>query len=147
MISPRSYVVVSGGRTYRRNRRQLRMVPQSDFHSVAKPADEPLQPVPQTDFPPVVEPVSEHVEVASPATVTMSGRIVKPPAFDDLDVVVFRNNIVARAWPNDYNIDPMQEWLPLNYSFVRIQNSPTNLVRDNKFFTIFVSKTRLVRLI
>ena len=44
-------------------------------------------------------------------------------------------------------IDPMQKWLPSNYSFVRIQNSLTNLVRDNKFFTIFVSKTRLVRLI
>ena len=43
-------------------------------------------------------------------------------------------------------IDPMQKWLPLNYSFVRIQNSLTNLVRDNKVFTIFVSKTRLVRL-
>ena len=80
MIGPRSYVVVSGGRTYRRNRRQLRMVPQSDFHSVAKPADEPLQSVPQTDSPPVVEPVSEHVEVASPPTVTRSGRIVKLPA-------------------------------------------------------------------
>ena len=45
------------------------------------------------------------------------------------------------------NIDPMQKWLPLNYSFVRIQNSLTNLVRNNKFFTIFVSKTRLLRLI
>ena len=33
-------------------------------------------------------------------------------------------------------IDPMQKWLPLNYSFVRIQNSLTNLVWDNKFFTI-----------
>ena len=44
-------------------------------------------------------------------------------------------------------IDPMQKWLPLNYSFVRIQNSLTNIVWDNKFFTIFVSKTRLVRLI
>ena len=44
-------------------------------------------------------------------------------------------------------IDPRQKWLLLNYSFVRIQNSLTNLVRDNKFFTIFVSKTRLVRLI
>ena len=30
-------------------------------------------------------------------------------------------------------IDPMQKWLPLNYSFVRFQNSLTNLVRDNKF--------------
>ena len=38
------------------------------------------------------------------------------------------------------NIDPMQKWLPLNYSFVHIQNSLTNLDRDNKFFTIFVSK-------
>ena len=44
-------------------------------------------------------------------------------------------------------MDPMQKWLLLNYSFVRIQNSLTNLVRDNKFFAIFVSKTRLVRLI
>ena len=35
MIGPP--VVVSGGRTYRRNRRQLRSVPQSDFHPVAKP--------------------------------------------------------------------------------------------------------------
>ena len=40
----------------------------------------------------------------------------------------------------------MQKWLPLNYSFVRIQNSLTNLFRDKKFFTIFVSKTRSVRL-
>ena len=39
-------------------------------------------------------------------------------------------------------IDPMQKWLPFNYSFVRIQNSLTNLVRDNKFSTMFVSKTR-----
>ena len=40
----------------------------------------------------------------------------------------------------------MQKWLPLNYPLVRIQNSLTNLVWDNKFFTIFVSKMRLVRL-
>ena len=38
---------------------------------------------------------------------------------------------------------PYARWLPLNYSFVLIQNSLTNLVRDDKFFTIFVSKTRL----
>ena len=56
------------------------LVPQSDFLSVAKPADEPLQSVPQTHSPPVVEPVSGHVEVASPPTVTRSGRNVKPPA-------------------------------------------------------------------
>ena len=44
------------------------------------------------------------------------------------------------------HIDPMQKWLPLNNSFVPIQNRLTNLIRDNKFFTIFVSKTSLVRL-
>ena len=48
---------------------------------------------------------------------------------------------------NYESIDPMQKWLPLNYSFVHIQNSLTNLIWDNKFFTIFVSKMRLVRLI
>ena len=37
----------------------------------------------------------------------------------------------------------MQKWLPLNYSFVHIQNSLTNLARDNKFFTIFVSKNEV----
>ena len=41
----------------------------------------------------------------------------------------------------------MQKWLRLNYSFVRIQNKLTNLVWDDKFFTIFVLETRLVRLI
>ena len=80
MIGPRCYVVVSGGRTYRRNRRQLRMVPITDFHPVAKAAAEPLQSVPQTDPPPVGEPASEHVEVAPPPIVTRSGRIAKPPA-------------------------------------------------------------------
>ena len=43
-------------------------------------------------------------------------------------------------------IDPVQKWLPLNYSFVRIQNSLTDLVRENKFLPIFISETRLVRL-
>jgi len=56
MIGPGSYVVVSGGRTYRRKRRQLRSVPQSDSHPVAKPVAEPLQSVLQTDPPPVVIP-------------------------------------------------------------------------------------------
>ena len=55
MIGPRSYVVVSGGRTYRRNRRQLRMVPQSDFLPVVKQAAEPLRSVPLSDFRPVVK--------------------------------------------------------------------------------------------
>ena len=35
-------------------------------------------------------------------------------------------------------IGPIQIWLTLNYSFVRIQNSLMNLVRDNKFFTIIL---------
>ena len=37
----------------------------------------------------------------------------------------------------------MQKWLPLNYSFVLIQNSLTNLVRNNKFFTIFCLKNEV----
>ena len=99
MIGPRSYVVVSGGRTYRRNRRQLRMVPQSDSLPVVKQAAEPLRSVPLSDFrpvvktaaaplqsvlqedpPPVEKPAAEHVELAPPPTVTRSGRIVKRPA-------------------------------------------------------------------
>ena len=44
-------------------------------------------------------------------------------------------------------INPMQNWLPLIYSFVPIKKSLTNVVWENKFFTIFVSKTRLVRLV
>ena len=63
----------------RRNRRQLRMVSQSDSLPVVKQAAEPLQTVPQADPPPVMKPACEHEEVASPATVTRSGRIVKPP--------------------------------------------------------------------
>ena len=43
-------------------------------------------------------------------------------------------------------IDHVQKRLPLNYSFVHIQNFLTNLPRDNKFFTVLISKTRLVRL-
>ena len=31
----------------------------------------------------------------------------------------------------------MQKWLYLNYSFVCIQNSLTNLAWDNKFFTLY----------
>ena len=99
MIGPRSYVVVSGGRTYRRKRRQLRMVRQSDSLPVVKQAAEPLRSVPLSDFrpvvktaaaplqsvlqadpPPVEKPAAEHVELAPPPTVTRSGRIVKRPA-------------------------------------------------------------------
>ena len=42
---------------------------------------------------------------------------------------------------------PYAKMAAIKLFFVRIQNSLTKLVRDNKFFTIFVSKTRLVRLI
>ena len=100
MIGPRSYVVVSGGQTYRRNRRQLRSVPQSDSPAIVQPAFEPLRSLPQADSPSVVKPAAEplpvvkpsaeppsvlkpaaeHVELASNPTVTRSGRIVKPPA-------------------------------------------------------------------
>ena len=82
MIDPRSYVVVSGGLAYRRNRRQLSMVPESDFLPVVKQAADSLQSVQsvlQADPSPVVKPASEHVEVASPPTVTRSGRIVTTP--------------------------------------------------------------------
>ena len=37
------------------------------------------------------------------------------------------------------NIDPMQKWLPLNYSFVHIQNSPTNLVFATKILKNLLS--------
>ena len=37
-------------------------------------------------------------------------------------------------------MSPMQKWLPLNNPFVQIQTNLTNLVRDNKLFTIFVTK-------
>ena len=52
----------------------------------------------------------------------------------------------CRFQQKSQNNRPMQKWLPLNYSLVHIQNSLTNLVWDNKFFTVFVSKTSLVRL-
>ena len=99
MIGPRSYVVVSDGQTYRRNRRQLRSVPQSDSPTILQPEFEPLRSLPQADSPsvkpaaeplpvvkpsaeprPVVKPAAEHVELASNPTVTRSGRIVKTPA-------------------------------------------------------------------
>ena len=38
---------------------------------------------------------------------------------------------------------PYEKCVLLNYSFVCIQNSLTNLVRENKFFTILVSKLKL----
>ena len=43
-------------------------------------------------------------------------------------------------------IDPMQKWLPLNYSVDHIQKCLTSFVPDNKCFRFLISKTRLVRL-
>ena len=43
-------------------------------------------------------------------------------------------------------IDPMQKWLPLIYSFVPIQNSPTNLVFETKILKNLLSRTRFVGL-
>ena len=68
-IGPRSFVVVSGVRTYRRNRRQLRMVPLSDSPPVAKQAAKPLRSVLQA-----------VPQLVPPPYVTRSGRIVKRPA-------------------------------------------------------------------
>ena len=57
-----------------------------------------------------------------------------------------RQAIIEREWREEgveekkvmvsllvFVIDPMQKWLPLNYYFVHIQNSPTNLVLRQKF--------------
>ena len=56
-----------------------------------------------------------------------------------------RQAIIEREWREEgveekkvmvsllvFVIDPMQKWLPLNYYFVHIQNSPTNLVFETK---------------
>ena len=61
-IGPRSYVVVSGGRTYRRNYRQLRMVPLSDSLPFTKQAAEPLRSVPLSDFHIVAKEAAEPVQ-------------------------------------------------------------------------------------
>ena len=73
--------------------------------------------------------------------------VVNCPEFSFSPVTCLENFKEQSSCVDEFPIDPMQKWLPLNYSFVRIQNSLTNLVRDNKFLSIFVSKTRLVRLI
>ena len=44
------------------------------------------------------------------------------------------NTFLPALIPMKLSIDPMQKWLPLNYSFVRIQNSLTNLIQNSKFF-------------
>ena len=43
-------------------------------------------------------------------------------------------------------IDPLQKWLPLNYSLVHIQNSLTNLGFETKILKNLLSRARLVRL-
>ena len=61
-IGPRSYVILSGGRTYRRNNRQLRMVPLSDSLPFTKQAAEPLRSVPLSDFHIVAKGAAEPVQ-------------------------------------------------------------------------------------
>ena len=58
-------------------------------------------------------------------------------------LLLYSVEVLEHGGQNIRHIDPMQKWLPLNYSFVRIQNSLTNLVWNNKFFTIFVSKNEV----
>ena len=91
MIGPRSYAVVSGNRTYRRNRRQLRLVPPAAnlLTSSEQPRDtnkeqQPIQyATPQGNFgeatPGPANPKTTAVLMASSPTVTRSGRIVRPP--------------------------------------------------------------------
>ena len=43
-------------------------------------------------------------------------------------------------------IDPLQKWLPLNDSFVHIQNSLTDLVFETKILKNLLSRAWLVRL-
>ena len=61
---------------------------------------------------------------------------------EDMKIDFLRANIVDLGKP----IDPMQKWLPLHYSFVHIQNSPTNLVFETKILKNLLSRTRLVGL-
>ena len=91
MIGPRSYAVVSGNRTYRRNRRQLRLVPPAAnlLTSSEQPRDtnkeqRPIQyATPQGNFeeatPGPANPKTTAVPMASCPTVTRSGRTVRPP--------------------------------------------------------------------
>lgn len=62
-------------------------------------------------------------------------RLVTPPhgkcclltlSTSDQDTIQFPDFIVVN------HIDPMQKWLLVTYSFVRIQDSLTNLVLENK---------------
>ena len=59
--------------------------------------------------------------------------------YTGIDVISSEQDTTENTRPKR-SIDPMQKRLPLHSPFVRIQNGLTNLVRDNKFFTIFVSK-------
>ena len=73
---------------------------------------------------------------------------IQPSGPHTWSITQIKFSLIARPREKKQNkwIDPMQKWLPLNNYSVCIQKSLTNLVRDNKFLTIFVSKTRLVRL-
>ena len=97
MIRPRSYTVVSGNRTYRRNRRQLRLVPTTD-QAMCSPVSSNKQSRPTDDSQVLTQcasptknsegtkPVSaDSSTTALPAdltfssAITRSGRSVRPP--------------------------------------------------------------------
>ena len=89
MIAPRSYAVVSGNRTYRRNRRQLRLVPpvENQLATSEKPRDNDLEQHPiqcatssgnSGEATPVpVNPKTKAVPMQSGPTVTRCGRTVR----------------------------------------------------------------------
>ena len=91
MIGPRSYAVVSGNRTYRRNRRQLRLVPPAanllTSSAQLRDTNKEQQPIqygtPPGNFgeatPGPANPKTTAVPMASCPTVTRSGRTVRPP--------------------------------------------------------------------
>ncbi len=60
IIVQRFYFVLSGGQTFRRNRRQLRSVPQSDSPTISQPAFDPLESLSQADSPSVVKPAADR---------------------------------------------------------------------------------------
>ena len=80
MVGPRSYAVVSGNRTYRRNRRQLRLVPnepnEPKQHSIqcATPTGNSGE---ATSVP--FNPKTKAVPMQPSPTVTKCGRTVRPP--------------------------------------------------------------------
>ena len=96
MIGPRSYTVVSGNRTYRRNRRQLRLVPTTDqpmcspvSSKQSRPTDDGqlltqcASPTKNSEGPKPVSADSSTTalpaDLAFSSAITRSGRTVRPP--------------------------------------------------------------------